>query len=66
MGRRTIGPEPIFGYLENSLDPRETIGLSGQYIGLCSVTVCNAGLTLAERLVYVLGRGTIRNIRALD
>ena len=35
---------------------RETI--SGQ----CWLTVCDAGLTLAERLVYISGRGTIRNI----
>ena len=35
--------------------------------GQCWLAVCDAGLTLAERLVYVLGRDTIRNImRGLD
>ena len=45
----------VFFYSSNS-KIRETI--SGQ----CWLTACDAGLILAERLVYVLGRDTIRNI----
>ena len=52
----------VFFYRSN-YKIRETI--SGQ----CWLTVCDAGLTLSERLVYVLGRDTIHNIglmRGLD
>ena len=57
----TLDPRPstlicycFFGWTIYKI--RETI--SGQ----CWLTVCDAGLTLAERILYILGIGTIRNI----
>ena len=46
----------IFFFLLSIYKIRETI--SGQ----CWFTVCDAGPTLAERLLYILGRSTICNI----